>query len=659
MKVYGLNRESDRSSHESESETESDYSSTSSLNKNQNQATDFLSLLSYGCQEKIFNYIGVKQLLQLCLVSKAWKQIVESSPTVMRKIEFNYNHQSKQVLMKSSKKLQNIKVKQEFVHYDSGFLTLMLQFYLTLKSISFVGTYEKKSIQSFFESLRSHLNSGKMFKISHLTFVGSSGTKKMEMKGSKMLLENLCNYYKRFETITLSGFASATFSNLFPYLKCKKLVLNNMNLMNLENFMENLKYNVSVEKLQLFMTAVDEKSLEIIVERFCKLKAISMTSQMRRSLNAMMNFFIEDLVNEELLYQKTADLLVNIPEELHFLILQHLDYEEWKEVSLVSRTWFNATNILISAGSMYNLETACRRRREYRTVFMTLDRDLSKKLTLIQPFIPNLRDLYIEIVSLQSAKIFFSICRFDNLTWLRLVSNDRDALDDLDFSNCPSLQELHLDVFKVHSDEPKDTKFVKYLSKAQNLKVLSFVDCKNLDNFFVKKSFSAMPFKLTQLQMPIIKRFGLGSNNFNEFLKSQSETLEELYLHQVDQRTISTVVESFKLKSLGFLEVKGQPNSKIRTCESLKLLQLRFTSLDLLLPYLSLAPNMDTLHIPLLNDEIFRHVIENFPKIKEIKYGENRLTKKYAGDISLYMDNLVFEEYDELKNQKCNESDSN
>jgi hypothetical protein len=166
---------------------------------------------------------------------------------------------------------------------------------------------------------------------------------------------------------------------------------------------------------------------------------------------------------------------------------------------------------------------------------------------------------------------------------------------------------------------------------------------------FVNETLSTVPFKLKTLRMPIISKFDeTVCKNFNAFLMTQSYTLKELFLYEADKETLQNVIDHFQLEALGFFKTRAKLFNG--SCSSLRHLQLRFSGLKTLQRFLPLAPNLEKLTIPELNDEILRHLKENYPSIKEIQSGKKKLKKEGLGSISFDYEFLDIEEFDVLNN---------
>lgn len=631
--------------------------------------------LPFECQEEIFHHLGCKQLLNVSTVCKSWREIIDESPTVMKKTVFKYNIHSKNELQRTKKKLQNIKMKQEVISQDSEFLSHVLKFYPSLRSLSFEGIFHENAIEEFFavlhESFHQH-KTKKTFTLKHLSFIenyencmGSTHVDMILEKFSSFMAKNLSNE-ESFETITLCGVSFNAFLSIMKHLRCKKIILNNMTPVNNGHYRSPINmYNMFPEFLEMSMTTMNYSTLKTIIE-FCPgIKTYSMSTKDQESWGDDLRNLVKIWVFKELPIKNVSDPLINLPEELHNLIFQHLDHEELVEISSVSKTWFNATNYLISKNTMFILRREMKIRRQYNCIFMLVKNDLNT-LKKIIPFAPSLEEMImeVEIDSVKNVMFCFSVWKFKNLTTLNLASHGtspvpgqpREPLDDLRFPE--TLKILHLSNFQIDSNQPGTTPFVKFLLTSK-LEDLSFFECKNLDNLFIDDVLSESSMKLQSLRLPIYKRFTSGHNNFNKFLLSQSATLEELFLHKVNVRTINEIIENFHLKSFGFFSILGRIenfNVQIQTCPSLEQLQLAFPSLAGLEPYLRLAPKLRILHIPKLNDKILQYVKENFGFIEEIQYAKNKLrTLKnearsgvYRGIQLLPQDH--FEEFDDLTN---------
>lgn len=626
--------------------------------------------LSFECQEQIFHHLGCKQLLNLSIISKSWKAAIDHSPVVMKKTVFKYNVCSEYEFKESSKKLQNIKVKQEVMNQDSEFLSKVLKFYPTLRSLSFEGFFQEAGIEQFFDDLevkyrqQQQLDATQSFILDHLTFIGG-------VENIDLILEKFSTFLaetskvegginlppKVFETITLSGVSKDTFSLVSKYLRAKKLVLNNMKLANLK--VNDFQYQIFITKLEMSVTTIDERTLKTIIEICPNIKTLAISKKSWEMWRTKMKQLVADWSIEELRIQNVDDPVVRLPDELHDLIFQHLEHDELVKVSSVSSSWFNATADRVAENSMYILRSSMKRKRNYKSILTTVKNDLIT-LDYVVPFAPVLKEMFmvVEPASVQNVKFCFSLWKFEHLTLLNLASHEKTPLDDLRFPE--SLKILHLNNFKIQSNQPIKTPFVKYLSHASKLEDLSFFDCENLDNLFVTDAFPKVSLKLKTLRLPIKSRFTKGQVNFNKFLMTQKETLEELFLHKVNVRTINNIIKNFNLTSLGFLSILGKiddfnPNNQ--TCESLTLLQLRFPSLTGLKPYLNLAPNLQVLHVETLKDDILLHVKKHFQFIEEIRYGKNKLKalKQEAisesfRNIKLEAQDLDFEEFDEMTN---------
>jgi hypothetical protein len=619
-------------------------------------AGDFLSSLpddDFEVVNQIFSYLRGGDLMNLCAVSKKWREIVENSPIAMGKIVFNYNYRSKNELWRSFKRLKHIKARQEFVNFDQNFLSKILRFYSSLESISFIGTFTVTSVERFFERLQRKLIQLPC-RIRHLSFTGSFGNLNIEMESFRLFLEKFYSMFgkEHFATITLCEVSSITFAKVIPNLCCKMLELINMRLVNAHRQINNHSIpNISVEKLKLISSTIDYDTLKAMKEVFPVVDTVLTTVLTWKSWSEDMKELVDHWMYEELFLHVSNDLIISLPSELHPFIFQHLDHDELKTISKVSEFWFEATKPILSAMSMYKLVDSTKRRRKYHAVMMELHDDFPQKINLIRPFLPDLRDLMFtngETI-LKNSLNFFSLCRFENLTWLRLVSSNRDPIDDFDFSTCPALQELHLDVFKFSSETPQETRFIKYLLNASQLEVLSFVDCKYLKRMFVNETLSTVPFKLKTLRMPIISRLNETiCKNFNTFLMTQSNTLKELFLYEVDRTALQNIIDHFQLEALGFFKTRRAILTG--SCKSLKHLQLRFKELKSLKKYLTLAPNMEILTIPELNDDILKFLKENYQSIKKIQSGKNKLENESLGSIEHEWEYLEIEEFDVLNN---------
>jgi hypothetical protein len=536
---------------------------------------------------------------------------------------------------------------------DPQFSSDVLRFYLTIESVSFSGVFFIDSIANFFKGIQRKINEGLPCNIKHFSFTGNSRYRNMEQESFTYIFQRINQIFKEtpLETITLSGVSTLTFATIINILTCKTLELNSMKIVNSGSEITRYAiYNTHVEKLILTMTVVDEQSLKAIRGMMLCIRIVSISE---REWNLWTTDMQEDWTWEPLEHDASEDFVTAVHSYAHRFVFEYLEYEDLLSFSEVSKAWFDASLDYVSEKSTFLLEGPVQRKRQYHSVRMEVTNDPLRKLNLIQELVPDLQNLDLSFGenSLTYTNNFFSMTRFSNLTCLRLMSDDEEPIDYSDFSTCPTLQELHLNLFRFDSETPQETRFIKYLLNASKLEVLSFVDCKHLKRMFVNETLSAVPFRLKTLQMPTSELNGTAINNFNVFLMLHSDTLQELSLDTADRTTIQNIIDHFHLTDLTFFEITG--GALFGGSPSIRKIQLRFNNLQQLEVYLKVAPKVEVLQIPVLNDAILRHLRQSYPSLREILSGRNELQEESLGLINLVVEK---EEFDSLAMDEVREN---
>lgn len=608
------------------------------------------------CVELILHHLRCRQLLSLGTVSKSWHKIIGNSHVAMKQTSYNLNCDSKGALERSSRNYQSIKVKQDIENPEPDFLLALLKFITTLRFLSIEGKLHGDSIAEFFYELNLITN---VFNLQHLTFIGNVGN-------IETILENF-SLMKTFDSLTMSEVSSRTFSTILKFANTKKLILKNMNLS--DPAMNEYQYRQEIQKLHMSRTKCDRASLEAIFDFCPNIKTVSFDDF--ESLDEDVKILIESHSNnmrvEAMPKPRVIDIIVQLPEPLHEMIIQHLSHEELMDTSEVSTTWFNFTKKFICDRSIFNLESRHDRKRNYGNFHATINEDLIS-LNNFFPIGSCLKEACIEVLpnSVRNVKFLFTIRNFPNLTMLNLACHENATLDNLKFPT--TLKVLHLSNFTFRSEKPETTQFFKFLTQAKHLIDLQFFACSKLENLFNADVSESVSFKLQSLRIPFIECFSQVDEKFNKFLKTQSESMEMLSLAKVNINTICNLCDGFKLKSFGFLSISGLVDDLInRKCsmETVEEIQIpliaREKQVEVLDPYLKLAPNMKTLCIQNLTDVLLTHLRESFKLLEEIRYAHNKLSdsEEFYGmsckGIKLIQDDLLFDEFDAQNNQRINE----
>lgn len=615
---------------------------------------DPLLFVPHKCHDLIFQHLHTKSLLNLSYVSRSWTVNIARSSAAMERTFFNYNHESKAVFDISSREYQNIKVKQSLMNQAEDFLLKLLKFFPNLQSLSFEGIFPKEMIEKFSEERQKIMNTTPYnFKLKHLQFIGN-------VENISLLFSEILNLGNKvvFESIELIDVPSEVFSNIFKYLRAKKLVLHNMNIRKLSRY--DICYQIDIEQLEMLHTTVDEVSAEFLRECCCSLKNITVDEWKRfhepvRRLLVNSEFSRVEVKKVSLPY---IEFTMHIVSDLHRLVFQHLSCEELLKSSEVSKLWFNETKEIIEKNTVFdsfncNLES---RKRSYRNILATVDTEMGKMLS----FADNLTELYLEVTaeSMVNVNSLFSTERFCKLNLLKIAYKEQNSstLDDLTLPE--SLRILHLTNFTLSSENTNQTNFFKFLCNSKILSELKFFQSFGIEKLFDTDVTSKFEFRLKTLKLPLFKRIYEIRPNFERFLESQSKSLEHLSLCKISMATIQRLGRGFNLKSFGFLYVEGQrigDLAPIFTLTDFQLPQLKGNNsieLEDLKYFMKLAPNMKIVHVYRLYDRILHHLRDNFKFLEEVRYGKKYLKtlKKEIIDrsfngINLIEGDITFEEF--------------
>lgn len=598
--------------------------------------TDPLQRLSSEDVDLIFQHFRCKPLLNLSQVSQSWAAEINKSFFVMKKTSFNFSDESQSTLMESSRKYQNIRVIQDTFNHDPEYLPKLLNLIRSLRSLSFQGDFEMSCIQEFFQKFKMNTAVGECH-LNHLTFIGEvTNIEKILCEFSNIL--SLMNK-KSYESIELIEVPSNTFSNIFKNLWTRKLILKGMNisLPNADGFCGQ-KF---MTHLEMFSTRIDKPVAEKLRDFCFNLETLSI-DDLNSLDEEVKQLFTNHPVAKPLRIlilpaPNIHDFIIRLPEELHAQIFQHLTREDLMSTSAVCKTFFNFSKKFIESRFVYNSMRRTALKRKYQNLDVVILNDvicLNKIFSLAQ----NLREMTIEVEpeAIKNVVFLFSLQKFQNLTLLNIASHYNATLDDLRFPT--SLKILHLTNFTLTlmSQHPEGIPFYKFLKNATHLIELKMFDSFGMEKLFQSNVFqhaSKFPFKLQTLKLPIHDNSNGVQENFDEFLISQSKSLEYLGLHKVHVKTLQTLTQSrFKLKFLGILIVEGSMENlndragSLLTLNELQLPQIRDENqLTILSPLIGLAPNVERVHVLLLTADMLHHLHKTLKSLKEIHFSRKRL----------------------------------
>ena len=580
-------------------------------------------------------------------MSKHWKEQIECS--ALEKIVFRYESESKEILRLSERRYQHVKVKQEASNETSDFLSILAEHLSSLESLSFEGIFTSEMMESF---------RVKEFKVKELNFIGNKtdlGT----------FLESFSSFIDcgKFHVMTFSEVSVKNFVKNLKHVKAEKVVLENMKFK--KQKIGNFSSNNSIKEIQLIFTKFDKISMEFLL-KFCPVVE-TVTSCDWISTGRRIKNVVERLgKNVVELPLPTQDLLsMKIPEDVHENVFQHIPHDDLIEFSTVSKAWWGFTKSFIGKKTLFHYEGLRdvgeqQLRRNYRNIFSNAIEIKRLLDSCLDSFTANLEYISLEIEPNTFKRVlnFFTQSRFPRLSALSLACDEKEFLDDLTLP--ASLKELQLSNFSIKSTKFLETKFSDFLKSSNKLERLMFYDCNDLNKLFSQDIARFTDYKLKTLRLEIHQKGvirGL-SKNFNRFLMKHSETLSELNLYMTDVTTVENLMKNFKLKSFEFMHVIGKASKLKSTSSSLTHLQLPFMSLKDHLPYLKLAPNLETIHVRHLDDEILEFVTSNLKSLKEIRFSEINLVRNSSkvvngrfGKIELTEDDFQFEEHDMQVNQ--------
>ena len=346
--------------------------------------------------------------------------------------------------------------------------------------------------------------------------------------------------------------------------------------------------------------------------------------------------------------RRSKDPLIVLPNELHELVFHHLSGNDVLNASEVSRLWYQETvdskscaktfriNIddifeLPERSDLKQLQHSPRRYQHIHIRWDYLGSNNNECWNVIKAHSQDIKTLSIANLMMadnsETTLVFPKLKKLTILHQINWLYNPTYVL--LKANN--NLTCLVLDV-------DFDTRMCDFFEQNQTLKELELSSNLML-SLLLMDALNDVKFKLTKLK---ISRsiFSFMDNNFNTFLTSQADSLEEIEVFGVPTEVFNLIFNDFKAirvlnikRIYNFYYINVHPNETLRT----------FTSdlpLEGLAPIIIAATNLEVLQVHILETEMMEFISRNARNLKTL------LFKLKTGD--------VYEHYKNLKTQTTN-----
>lgn len=326
--------------------------------------------------------------------------------------------------------------------------------------------------------------------------------------------------------------------------------------------------------------------------------------------------------------RRMLDPMLVIPNELHELIFQHLSGNDVLNASEVSRLWNQETldskacgkTFKININDIFKLPEIDELRllknslRKYKHIHIRWDylgSDGSKCWDLLKAHSQDIETL--SIVNLMLVYYSNATLELPKLTKLTIAHHT-------DWLNNPTyfLLKANNNLTCLTLDADFDMRFCDFFEQNQTLKELQ-LSGNLIHSLLLMNSLNDVKFKLRKFK---ISRsiINFMYNNFDTFLKSQAESLEEIEVYGVATRVFNLLFNDFKLirdlnvrRVFNFYYINVNPNETIRTFSS-------DLPLEGLAPIIIAASNLEVLTVHILKVEMMEFVARNARSLRKLYY---------------------------------------
>lgn len=340
--------------------------------------------------------------------------------------------------------------------------------------------------------------------------------------------------------------------------------------------------------------------------------------------------------------RRSKDPMIVLPNELHEFIFQHLSQNDVLNASEVSQLWYQETldskscartfkiNIcdifeLPGSEDLKQLQNSLRMYSHIHIRWDYLGSDSNECWNLIKTQSQDIETLsIINLMLADGIETNLVIPKLKKLT----ISHQTNWIYNPTYALLNSNNNLTCLVLDVDFD----MRFCEFFEENQTLKELQ-LSSNLILSLLLMDALNDVKFKLTKLKIGR-SVFSFMDHNFNTFLLSQADSLEEIEIFGVPTEIFNLIFNDFKVirdlnvrRIYNFYYINANPNETIRT----------FTSdlpLEGLAPIILAATNLEVLNVHILKLDMMEFIARNARCLRKLLY------KARIGDVHRCYKNL-------------------